>query len=61
MLDAAADPGHPDHADATEWLDGYDPNEIDELPIKYTLGRIANQRNAAKARLVKKKPPPPTQ
>jgi hypothetical protein len=28
-----------------------------ELPIKYALGRIANQRNAAKARLAKKKPP----
>ena len=54
-LDAAADPKHPNHAEAKEWLDGYDPDEIDELPMKYALGRIANQRNAAKARLAKKK------
>jgi hypothetical protein len=26
---------------------------IDELPIEYALGRIANRRNAAKKRLVK--------
>jgi hypothetical protein len=31
-------------------------NSFDELPIKYALGRIANRRNAAKARLAKKKP-----
>jgi hypothetical protein len=55
-LDAASDPGHPDHAEAKQWLDDYDPDEIDELPIKYALGRIANQRNAAKARLAKRKP-----
>jgi hypothetical protein len=57
-LDAAADPKHPNHADATEWLDGYEPDKIDKLPIKFALGRIANQRNAAKARLTKKKPEP---
>ena len=50
MLDALADPNHPDHADVNEWLDEYDPDIIDELPIKYALGRIANRRNAAKAR-----------
>jgi hypothetical protein len=55
-LDAAGDPGRPDHAEAKEWLDDYDPDAIDELPIKYALGRIANQRNAAKARLAKRKP-----
>jgi hypothetical protein len=48
-LDAAADPNHPNHAEATEWLDDYDPDEINELPIKYALSRIANQRNAARA------------
>lgn len=58
MLEAATVPEHPDHADATAWLDGYDPNALDELPIKYALGRIANQRNAAKARVNKKKPLP---
>jgi hypothetical protein len=51
MLEAVADPGHPNHADAKEWLDGYDPRVIDELPIKYALGRIAKRRNAAKAQL----------
>jgi hypothetical protein len=56
-LDAAADPKHPNHAEAKKCLDDYDPNIVDELPIKYALGRIANQRNAAKARLAKKKPP----
>ena len=52
-LDAVADPDHPNHAEAKQWLDGYDPEDIDELPIKFALGRIANQRNAAKARLAK--------
>jgi hypothetical protein len=54
-LDAIADPNHPNHAEAKEWLDDYDPKVIDELPIKYALCRIANRRNAAKARLTKKK------
>ena len=60
MLDAAADPNHPDHTEAKEWLDDYVLDTFDELPIKYALGRIANQRNAAKARLAKKKPPATT-
>ena len=30
-LDAIADPEHPDHADAVEWFDEYDPKQIDEL------------------------------
>ncbi len=59
-LDAVADPKHPNHAEAKEWLDDYDPNIVDELPIKYALGRIANQRNATKVRLAKKKTPPIT-
>jgi hypothetical protein len=41
-LDAAADPKHPNHAEAKKWLDDYDPDVSDELPIKYALGRIAN-------------------
>ncbi len=53
MLEALADPDHPNHADATEWADGYDPDTIDELPIQYALLRIANRRNAARARLNK--------
>ena len=44
MLEAQADPEHPDHADVTEYLDGWDPKEIDELPLKIALGRIANRR-----------------
>ena len=41
MLDAAADPAHPNHADWKAWLDGYDPDRIDELKIKSELGLIA--------------------
>jgi hypothetical protein len=59
ILDMIADPDHPNHADAKEWLDEYDPHLIDELPIKYALSRIANRRNAAKARLGKKQTPLP--
>ncbi|HEX3881549.1 MAG TPA: plasmid pRiA4b ORF-3 family protein [Stellaceae bacterium] len=54
MLDARADPDREDHAEAEEWLDDYDPDSIDELPIKFALGRIANRRNAAKVRLAGK-------
>ena len=54
MLEALTDPDHPNHADASEWADDYDPGVIDELPIKYALARIANRRNAARARLLKK-------
>jgi hypothetical protein len=57
MLDALADPGHPNHADATEWANDYDPDTVDELPIKYALLRIANRRNGAKTRLAKKNQP----
>lgn len=57
MLDALVDPDHPDHADATEWADDYDPDAVDELPIKYALLRIANRRNAAKTRLARKTQP----
>jgi len=53
-LAAAADPSHENHAQATEWLDGYDPDMIDELPIKYSLGRLANRRKAVRARLAKR-------
>jgi hypothetical protein len=55
-LNAATDPDHPNHAEAKEWLDDYDPDVFDELPIKYALSRVANQRNATRARLAKKKP-----
>jgi hypothetical protein len=54
MLEAIADPSHPNHTEAKEWADEYDPDIVDELPIKYALARIANRRNAAKARMAKK-------
>jgi len=55
-LEAMADPDHPDHAYITEWLDGYDPKQIDELPLKIALGRLANRRNAVRKRLTKAGP-----
>ncbi len=57
-LDAIADPEHPDHADACEWFDEYDPKEIETVGITLGLGRITNRRNAAAARLAKKKAAP---
>ncbi|HLO75626.1 MAG TPA: plasmid pRiA4b ORF-3 family protein [Magnetospirillum sp.] len=54
ILAAVADPDHPDHAEVLDWFDDYDPDTFDDLPIRYALGRIANQRNAAKVRLIKK-------
>jgi hypothetical protein len=58
LLEAVADPNHPNHAEAKEWLDEYDPKVIDDLSIKYALSRIANRRNAAKARLANNKQTP---
>jgi hypothetical protein len=55
LLEALADPKHPRHAELSEWIDGYDPDAIDELSIKYALGRIANRRNAGRKRLAKKR------
>jgi pRiA4b ORF-3-like protein len=55
LLEALADPAHPSHAHLKEWAGDYDPATFDALPIKYALGRIANRRNATKARLAKKK------
>jgi hypothetical protein len=54
MLDALADPEHPDHAEVAEYLEDWDPKEIDELPLRIALGRIANRRNAARTRIAKK-------
>jgi len=54
VLDVMADPEHPDHAEITEWLDGYDPKEIGEFEIRIALRRIANRRNAARTRIAKK-------
>lgn len=54
MLEARADPDHPDHAEISEWLEGYDPDALDVLPIQVALGRIAARRNAAAKRIMKK-------
>jgi Plasmid pRiA4b ORF-3-like protein len=54
LLEVLADPAHPNHADLKEWAGDYDPATFDTLPIKYALSRIANRRNATKARLAKK-------
>lgn len=52
MLEARTDPEHPDHADVNAWLDDYDPDYLDVLPINTILGRIAARRNAAAKRIV---------
>nr|WP_298331953.1 plasmid pRiA4b ORF-3 family protein [Asticcacaulis sp.] len=54
MLAVLADPDHPDHAEIAEWIDEYDPDTIDELPMQYALSRIARRRNAAATRLKRK-------
>ena len=53
MLDAGADPKQPNHAHAKAWLDGYDPDELDDLSIKFALGRLAARRNAVAAPITK--------
>jgi hypothetical protein len=55
MLAILADTDHPDHTEIAEWLDEYDPDTIDEIPMQYALSRIANRRNAAAKRLKNKK------
>lgn len=47
-LEILADPRHPEHKEIAEWLGGYDPEVLNELPIRYGIGRIAARRNAAK-------------
>lgn len=56
-LDVLADPNHPEYDDIAEWYDGYDPDELDELPLKVAIGRIASRRRAGKARKAKPKIP----
>ena len=53
-LQALADPQHPDHSEIAEWLEGYNPHILDDLPIKYALGRIAARRRAARVRAQKR-------
>ena len=53
MLEARADPAHPDDVEISEWLEDYDPEELDVFPIQVALGRIAARRNAAAKRIIK--------
>jgi hypothetical protein len=53
MLEARADPRHPDHAEIAEWLDGYDPDELNVFSIQVALGRIPARRKAAAKRIIK--------
>lgn len=53
-LEALGDPNHPDHAEIVDWLDGYDPDTIDELVLKIALSRIARRRNPVKATFARK-------
>jgi hypothetical protein len=43
VLDAMDDPSHPDHAEITNWHEGYDPTQIDEARIRAGLSAIANK------------------
>lgn len=52
-LDIIADPAHPDHVEVVEWLGDYDPDVIDEMQIRISLGSIAKPRSAATARIKK--------
>jgi hypothetical protein len=54
ILDARADPEHPNHAEITQWFNHYDPKMIDEVLLNAGLARIANQYDAAKTRIAKK-------
>jgi hypothetical protein len=53
MIEARADPNHPDHAEITEWLDEYDLDALDVFPIQVAVGRIAARRHAAAKRIIK--------
>lgn len=40
MLEALRDPKHPDHVELAEWLEGYDPEELDVFPIEVALASL---------------------
>jgi hypothetical protein len=52
MIEARDDPTHPDHAEIIQWLEGYDPEELDIPRIQIALRRIAARRNAAAKRIM---------
>lgn len=51
LLEAGADPQHPDHAEAKAQLGDYDPDDVDELSIAKALGRFARGRRKGKSAL----------
>lgn len=59
FLEAIADPKHSEHHEVSEWHLGcfgkaYDPEEIDELDAKLSIGAIAKRRAAGKASRAKR-------
>jgi hypothetical protein len=50
QLEILGDPNRPDHEDVEDWFGDYDPNSLDEQPIKDQLARIANRRRTASTR-----------
>jgi len=50
QLEALADPNHPDHDDAKESFDDFDPNRFDDQSIKDRTARIAHRRRSASAK-----------
>ncbi|AOR79426.1 IS1096 element passenger TnpR family protein [Novosphingobium resinovorum] len=40
MLEIRSGPKHEQYAEINDWLDGYDPEELDILPIEVALGLI---------------------
>ena len=48
MLDAHADPTHPDHEEIKEYLEDYDLEAVDELPIKAAFGNMSKRRKAGR-------------
>ena len=61
MLEAVADPNQPNHAEAKEWLDEYDPKVIGRTAHQIRpQPHRANRRNAANTRLANNKQTPST-
>jgi hypothetical protein len=46
MLEAAADPRHPEYDHCSDWLGDYDPKVIDAVAIRSDLAGIANRLEA---------------
>src|SRR5262249_12024171 len=55
LLEAIVDRTHPSHAHLKEWAGDYDPHILQALSHKTPPRPTAHRRNAAKARLARKK------